>query len=185
MLGIKLFNLWIFYVLTYVVAFPLRQWANAKRGEPIEDPEMMAANKVLMVATLLWLFGGLAISLFVPLSSGVVFYVGLIIYFIGLIITAAALYALGEKPGLVNGGVYRNSRNPNYVGMIIVILGMTLMGWTGSLWSIVFLIYFVLTIPYFHWTVLAEEAYLSDKFGDAYRDYLSSTARYFGAPGRK
>ena len=53
MLGIKLFNLWIFYVLTYVVAFPLRQLAVAKRGEPIEDPEMMAANKVLMVATLL------------------------------------------------------------------------------------------------------------------------------------
>jgi protein-S-isoprenylcysteine O-methyltransferase Ste14 len=177
-------NLWVFYVLAYVIAFPLRQRANVKRGEPIEDPEMLMQHKLLLAVMLLWLFGGLAISLFVPLRSGIMFYIGLAFYIIGLTIVAAALIALGE-PGLVRGSVYRYSRNPNYVGMIFLIFGLMLMGWSTSLGSILFTIYFFLTIPFFHWTILTEEAFLSAKFGDSYRDYLNSTARYFGTPSRK
>ena len=82
--SIHLANLWVFYVLTYVVAFPLRQSANSRRGEPIEDPEMLMRHKPVLAATMLWLFGGLAISLFVPLSSGIVFYAGLAFYLAGL-----------------------------------------------------------------------------------------------------
>lgn len=182
--SIHLTNLWVFYVLVYVIAFPLRQRANKRRGEPIEDPEMLMQHKLLTVVTLLWLFGGLAISLFVPLRSGILFYVGLALYIVGLTIVAVALIALGE-PGLVRGSVYRYSRNPNYVGMVLLIFGLTLMGWSTSLASILFTIYFFLTILFFHWTILTEEAFLSTKFSDSYRDYLGSTARYFGASDRK
>ena len=35
--SIHLTNLWLFYVLVYAIAFPLRQLANKKRGEPIQD----------------------------------------------------------------------------------------------------------------------------------------------------
>ena len=182
--SIHLTNLWVFYVLVYVIAFPLRQRANTRRGESIEDPEMLMQHKLLLVVMLLWLFGGLAISLFVPLRSGIVFYIGLAFYIVGLAIVAAALIALGE-PGLVRGSVYRYSRNPNYVGMLFVIFGLMLMGWSTSLGSILFTIYFLLTIPFFHWTILTEEAFLSAKFGDSYRDYLRSTARYLGASDRK
>jgi protein-S-isoprenylcysteine O-methyltransferase Ste14 len=181
--SIHLTNLWVFYVLIYVIAFPLRQLANRRRGEPIEDPEMLMQHKLLSGITVLWLFGGLAISLFVPLRSGILFYIGLVFYVVGLAIVAAALVALGES-GLVRGGVYRYSRNPNYVGMVFVIFGLMLMGWSASLGSVLFTLYFLLTIPYFHWTVLTEEAFLSAKFGDSYRDYLSRTARYFGTSDR-
>ncbi len=182
--GIRLTNLWVFYVLVYVIAFPLRQWANKRRGEPIEDPDMLMQHKLLLALTLLWLFGGFAISLFVPLRSGIVFWIGLASYVVGVAIVAAALIALGA-PGLVRGSVYRYSRNPNYVGMVFVIFGLVLMGWSASLGSILFTLYFLLTLPYFHWTILTEEAFLSAKFGASYSEYLRSTARYLGASNRK
>ena len=171
-LDIHLNHLWVFYLLAYAIAFPLRTWANAKRGEPIEDPELLAERKIVLLAALTWIIGGLVISLFVPLNFGFLFYVGLFFYILGLIIAGGALYSLAYNRGLVTRGFYRYSRNPNYVGWTIVIFGMSLMGWSASLPSILFLVYFFLTIPYFHWTVSVEEDYLVHKH----------TPRYFGLP---
>ncbi len=52
-------------------------------------------------------------------------------------------------------------------------------------WSSAFVIYFLVTLVYFHWTVTLEEAFLLDKYGNSYREYLNNTARYLGTPGRK
>jgi protein-S-isoprenylcysteine O-methyltransferase Ste14 len=178
----RITNLWIFYLLAYAVAFPLRQWANAKRGEPIEDPEMLRQHKGAVVGAMLWLFGGFIISLFVPILFSPVFFVGLVFYILGLGIAAFAFYSFAHQRGLVTGVLYRYSRNPNYVGWIVLILGLTLMGWSASFWSFMFFIYFVVTIFYLHWTILLEERYLAGKHGDNYRQYLASTPRYFGIP---
>jgi len=177
-------NLWIFYLLAYAVAFPLRQWANAKRGEPIEDPEMLRQHKGVVVGAMLWLFGGFIISLFVPILFSSVFFVGLVFYILGLGIAVFAFYSFAHQRGLVTGVLYRYSRNPNYVGWILLMFGLSLMGWSDSFWSFIFLIYFVVTILYLHWTILLEERYLAEKHGDSYRLYLASTPRYFGIPKR-
>jgi len=181
-LDIHLNYLWVFYLLAYAIAFPLRTWANAKRGEPIEDPELLAERKIVLFAALTWIAGGLVISLFVPLISGFLFYIGILFYVLGMIIAGGALYSLAFNRGLVTRGFYRYSRNPNYVGWTLVIFGMSLMGWSDSFSSILFLIYFLLTIPYFHWTVSVEEDYLVNKHGDSYREFLEDTPRYFGLP---
>ena len=47
-----------------------------------------------------------------------------------------------------------------------MIFGMALFGWSTSLWSIIFMIYFLVTLLYFHWTVTLEEAFLIEKYGD-------------------
>jgi len=57
-----------------------------------------------------------------------------------------------------------------------------LMGWSASIGSIIFLIYFILTMPYFHWTVLLEEEFLANKYGNSYREYVRSSSRYCGVP---
>lgn len=183
-LGIKLLNLWVFYALAYAIAFPLRQWANARRGEPIEDPEFLSQHKGVLAAAMAWLVGGFVIGLFVPIAFGSLFYVGLVFYILGLAIAVLALYSFAHKDGLVTRGVYRYSRNPNYIGWTVLIFGLSLMGWSSSLWSVIFVVYFVVTIPYFHWTVLLEERYLIQKHGDSYRRYLKETPRYIGAPRR-
>jgi protein-S-isoprenylcysteine O-methyltransferase Ste14 len=64
-------------------------------------------------------------------------------------------------------------------------LGLALIGWSESIWSIIFLIYFIITMPYFHWTVLLEENFLKKKYGDAYQQYLKTTPRYLGRPKKK
>jgi protein-S-isoprenylcysteine O-methyltransferase Ste14 len=180
--GIHWTNLWIFYVLAYAIALPMQEWANHKRGEPFDDPEFLFNGPWIVALAMVWLFGGLVISLFVPVSFGPLFYVGLVFYIGGILVGVLGLVSFARAEGLVLRGIHRYSRNPLYVGWALAILGMALMGWSTSVWSIAFAIYWLVTLVYLHWTVTLEEAFLLRKYGDAYRDYLNSTPRYFGTP---
>lgn len=169
-------------MFAYAIAFPLRQWANAKRGEPIEDPAFLAEHKGILAAALTWIVAGFVAGLFVPIQQGPLALVGALFYLLGLVVGVWALASFAYGSGLIMRGAYRYSRNPNYVGWTILIFGLALIGWSASPGSITFLIYFVLTIPYFIWTVHVEEKYLTEKHGEAYREYLRKTPRYFGVP---
>jgi hypothetical protein len=111
-LGIHFNNLWVFYVLAYAIAFPLRTWANAKRGDPIEDLELSAERIMLLVAALTWILGGFVISLFVPLNFGFLFYVGIFFYLLGIIIAGGALYSLAYNPGFGDQGILPEFEEP-------------------------------------------------------------------------
>jgi len=180
--GIHLTNLWMFYVLAYAIILPVQEWANHKRGEPFDDPEFLFNGPWIFALAMVWLIGGLVISLFVPLDFGLLFYVGLILYIGGIIVGILGLHSFAQSSGLVMRGLHRYSRNPLYVGWALAILGMALMGWSATVWSIVFAIYFLVTLVYFHWTVTLEEAFLIKKYGESYRAYLQSSARYLGLP---
>jgi len=173
-------NLWIYYGISYIIAYSTQVWANHKRGEPFDDPEFLFADKKIVIIALIWLFGGLAISFFVPVSYGLLFYIGLPIFVIGLLIGEIAMYSFAHNTGLTTSRIHHYSRNPIYVGTTIMYFGLVLMGWAVSFWSILFFIYFIITIPYFHWTVLLEEKFLIKKYGEAYKQYLKSTPRYLG-----
>ena len=172
-------NLWIFYLGGYAIAYPLRLWAEKKRGSPFEDPELTAQKRV-MVPAAFWMFGGLLISLFVPIVFGLLFFVGLTIAITGMVIVVIVFNSFANQPGLATGGIQRYSRNPNYIGWTIYFLGLTLIGWSDSIWSIMFLLYLVYTAAYLHWNVVHEEVFLANKYGDSYREYLERTPRYFG-----
>ena len=175
-------NLWIFYGISYIIAYSTQVWANRKRGEPFDDPEFLFADKKIVAIAMIWLFGGLAISIFVPVNFGVLFFIGFPIFVVGLVIGELALFSFAYHKGLTTSRIHHYSRNPIYVGTTIMYLGLTLIGWTESVWSIIFLIYFIITIPYFHWTVLLEEKFLIKKYGDTYKEYLKNTPRYLGIP---
>jgi protein-S-isoprenylcysteine O-methyltransferase Ste14 len=136
----------------------------------------------MFAIAMIWLIGGFVISLFVPIEFGMLFVLGLIFYIIGLIIVGGRFNSFANNRDLVTTGIHRYLRNPGYVGWTFVIFRMSLIGWSSSIGSILFLIYFVLTILYFHWTVLLEEQCLVDKYGETYREYLGSTPRHFGVP---
>ena len=181
-LGISTHNLWQFYVLAYVIALPMQTWANKKRGEPFDDPKFLFRGKTIFPLAMIWLIGGFIISLFVPLDFGALFSLGLFFYLGGMIIVGFTFYSFSHNRGHVTKGIHRYSRNPGYVGWAFVLLGLTLMGWSASIGSIIFLIYFILTMPYFHWTVLLEEEFLANKYGNSYREYVRSSSRYCGVP---
>lgn len=180
--SIHLTNLWVFYVLAYAIAFPAQEWANRKRGEPFDDPEFLFNGPWIFALAMVWIISGLVISLFVPVDFGLLFYVGLIFYIGGIIVGILGLRSFAQGSGLVMQGIHRYSRNPLYVGWALVILGMALMGWSESVWSIAFAIYFLVTLVYFHWTVTLEEAFLIEKYGETFRAYLQSSPRYLGLP---
>lgn len=82
------------------------------------------------------------------------------------------------KPGgtsaLVSDGVYRFTRNPMYVGLLI-----TLLGWAAFLSqpvTLVFLPLFVLYITQFQ--IKPEERALSSLFGTEYAEYMAKVRRW-------
>ncbi len=172
-------NLWVFYLAGYVIAYSIQVWANRKRGEPFDDPDLISQKKIYVPA-LIWIFGGFAISVFVPFELGFLFFLGFSILVLGLIIGVLALYSFAHSPGLTTTKIHRYSRNPIYVGWTLFFLGLTLMGWSDSIWSIIFILYFIYTVFYLHWTVLQEEKFLIAKYGNAYKEYLDRTPRYLG-----
>jgi protein-S-isoprenylcysteine O-methyltransferase Ste14 len=75
---------------------------------------------------------------------------------------------------LVTGGPFRFSRNPLYLSLIALYLGITLL--FDALWPLILLIP---VLAFVHWKiVLREERYLELKFGDAYRDYKTRVRRW-------
>jgi len=75
---------------------------------------------------------------------------------------------------VVTSGPYRFSRNPLYIGLAIVYLGLTL---TFDAWWGIVLLALVLIVMHLG-VIQREERYLERKFGDGYRQYRSAVRRY-------
>lgn len=86
-----------------------------------------------------------------------------------------SLYIGGRKKDeIVSRGPYSVSRNPLYVFSFIGAFGVGAQ--TGSL-SLA-LLFLVLTVAVFWFTVKREEAWLSEAFGQTYADYVARTPRF-------
>lgn len=75
---------------------------------------------------------------------------------------------------LVTKGPYRYTRNPMYLGMGALFLGLALA--FGFLWGLAILPAVLLVIDRF--AISREEKYLENKFGDPYRDYKTQVRRW-------
>ena len=75
---------------------------------------------------------------------------------------------------LVTTGPYRFSRNPIYVGMILLLLGIGIT--IDSPWLIGAIVPFALVLRY--GVIAREERYLEAKFGQAYREFRARVRRW-------
>ena len=75
---------------------------------------------------------------------------------------------------LVQGGVYSLTRNPMYVGNLLITLGVSMAA--GSYWI------YLLIVPFFLFVyasiIMAEEAYLRGRFGSDYEAYCAQVSRF-------
>ncbi len=79
-----------------------------------------------------------------------------------------------QSSSLVSDGIYRYTRNPMYLGLLLVLLGYAV--YLAAIYSLSGPILFVL---YLHWfQIRPEEVILQEKFGDAYRDYCQRVRRW-------
>ncbi len=86
---------------------------------------------------------------------------------------SARRVAGAELDGLISSGPYRYMRNPQYVGSVIALLGITLI--QGSLHLLAFT---ALQATIFHFLALLEERELERRFGEEYLEYRRKTPRY-------
>ena len=87
---------------------------------------------------------------------------------------ATTIIPFEESSSLVVSGLYRYSRNPMYVGMVVILIGVAVL--TGSVSPFVGPVLFV---PILNARVIRhEEAMLEAQFGQAYRDYKSRVRRW-------
>lgn len=75
---------------------------------------------------------------------------------------------------IVSAGPYRFSRNPMYVGMALLYLGITIAA--GIWWALAFGPVVLIAID--RLVIQREEAYLTAKFGDGYTSYKATVRRW-------
>ena len=81
---------------------------------------------------------------------------------------------LGLRDKFVVSGIYCFTRNPQYLGDIFFLLGIALVA--NSLY--VFVVH-LLAMLVFLFTPFSEELWLENQYGNPYKDYKKSTARFF------
>jgi protein-S-isoprenylcysteine O-methyltransferase Ste14 len=80
----------------------------------------------------------------------------------------------GSVSAIVSNGPYRFSRNPIYIGLVSILIGLPLI--YGNLWGLILAPVFVLLMNQL--VIQHEEAYLEKKFGDVYTSYKSRVRRW-------
>jgi protein-S-isoprenylcysteine O-methyltransferase Ste14 len=75
---------------------------------------------------------------------------------------------------IVRSGPYRWTRNPMYLSMLLIYIGLAL--WFDLFWVIVLSLVVVLLVE--RLVIRKEELYLEAKFGEEYRQYKREVGRW-------
>lgn len=81
---------------------------------------------------------------------------------------------IDEASALVTSGPFTFTRNPMYLGMLLIVTGVAV--WLGQLSGLIALPLFVAYITRFQ--IRPEEAVMRQKFGEAFVTYASQTRRW-------
>jgi len=180
-LRIGLLNVWLplsfYYLLMLTVSFAVNKEASMKGGD---RSWVQKKDKVLMFFCNLTLGAVVLLSVWVPLRTGTQsLYIGAFLYAAGLVLSLIASLNFITTPldQPVTRGLYQFSRNPAYVTDYIIHVSVIVA--SGSPWLTLLLIVRMLLT---HFSILAEERYCCQEYGDEYASYFKKVPRYFGFP---
>ena len=147
-------------------------------NNPINDnkskfvPVRLSGQLAMVAFILMMVFTPLRIGSPVILAGGTV-------YCIGLALEMSALYYFRKTPAgePVVKGPYRLSRNPQWLGLFLVLMGSAI---AAGIWVYIGIIVIVGII--YHRQILDEEAACLKKYGEGYRVYMERIPRYFLFP---
>ena len=124
---------------------------------------------------------------FVPLPfvvPMVLRYLGLGLTFVGFLLGIGAFMEFrkahttldphGSTKRLVTSGIYRFTRNPIYLGFLLMVIGLPLN--SGLIWGLVLAPFYMMTMS--RLVIEREETYLERKFKDKYTNYTSRVRRW-------
>lgn len=171
-------NGWIPILLFYLIFILLLKILPKETVERLYDRSNWTKKQSRMAQVgLPFAFAGMILVLFTPLKiNQPVFWGGLALYIIGFCGFLISLLNFNSAPlsEPVIGGLYKISRNPQWVAFAITIIGISIM--VGS-WTAFFL--FLVRVIMNHFRILGEERALEIQYGESYLVYKNSIPRYF------
>jgi protein-S-isoprenylcysteine O-methyltransferase Ste14 len=184
---IGVWNAWIFMIWLLIQTITIRLISKEvyQRGGQPSDMKPSQTYKIIShISTPFWLLST-AYSIFLPLKLGTIWFVaGLILFLLGMAVNTVATVNFIKTPmnQPATRGAYRYSRHPIYVALIMIYLSVSL---ASASW--VFLLLAALFVVEVSLSVIEEERFCLEKYGNAYREYMNRTPRYIGLPksGRK
>lgn len=141
----------LFYVLSFIAAFVIQK--------KITIPSQLFQTKAIKVTGVLLLIS----ALFFLVSSLRQFFR-----------TNNTVILIKPATSLQTTGIYAITRNPMYVGLAIVYLGITC--FIGNWWNIIFFPLLILIVQ--EYVIKREEKYLEAEFGKQYNEYKNKVRRW-------
>ena len=124
---------------------------------------------------------------FVPLpfvAPAILRNLGLLMTFIGFLLGMGAFLEFrnarttvdphGSSQHVVTSGIYRFTRNPIYLGFLLMVIGLPLN--SGLYWGVVMAPFYIFLMN--RLVIEHEEAYLEKKFGNTYASYKAQVRRW-------
>ena len=175
-------NAWIFILPILLLIYIGNRLTKKRKMESLSEyiSDFSKKGKILLTILVMPILGSYLYSIFLPLKLGTIwFYIGFVIYLVGLIIQIIAWQNLAtasvDKP--VTKGVYRISRNPMYIGDFLTFFSIAIV----SL-SWIFLLVVIISVINNYIAVISEERECLVKYGDEYREYMDRIPRWIGKP---
>jgi protein-S-isoprenylcysteine O-methyltransferase Ste14 len=126
-------------------------------GDPVKDPHSLSRLSIQTIAGLALIFAGFVI-MFVAAGT------------LGQFYSSTLVIRKGQP--LITHGIYRLTRHPLYLGVLMVCLGVPICtsSWRGC-------VVMAVLIPIFTYRIRLEERLLLDEFGEAYQTYVQVTSK--------
>jgi protein-S-isoprenylcysteine O-methyltransferase Ste14 len=175
-----LWNAWILVIPILIISFSDMRVTAARESGKAGDFQLTRKENRLTYAVFLPMVVSWVYAVFLPLQLGTTWlYSGLIICLFGILFTIVAIrnFANSPKDKVITKGLYSFTRNPTYIGMILMQIGL---GIACSSWLYILLT--VVLMILLNANLSAEERYCLYMYGDDYRKYKNSTPRWLGIP---
>jgi len=151
-----------------------------KRLELLIPPPLVMLLVGLMMWVLPRVFPALTLDwLHSTVTASAVALLGVVISLVSMVAFTRARTTMDPKhpasaSNLISTGIYRYSRNPMYLGVLLILAGWAI--YLGNVLSIVSLFVFIAYITRFQ--IIPEERLLSQKFGVAFDNYKNKVRRW-------
>ena len=157
------------------------------------DKKGMFTNKLLSLWYAMWVFHHVPLVLAsfysvwsIPIDKTAALIGGVILFGIGAVVLPMGMIefrSLRRSTGqdvskLITTGIYRWSRNPQFVGWFLMLFGILLAGRSGLALALTIVFMVVLHL----YTIRLAEPYLERLYGEEYRLYKSRTGRWISIP---
>jgi protein-S-isoprenylcysteine O-methyltransferase Ste14 len=182
---IGIWNAWLFmmiYPLQWLAVLLLPRRIGERTSHASEIIESRRDRLMAFLTQGFWI-GATLYSVFLPLRTGTAWmWPGLGLFVVGLAVLVLASLAVAAAPvgKPFAAGIYRFSRHPMYLSMLLVYLAVSV----ASL-SWVFALVTLITFFLQRYQAIKEEGFCCRIFGRAYHDYMRVTARWLGLPSRR